>query len=65
MEADQERVVAEKKDLEEKRLKLYAFMQSERFSALPGEGQARLHLQDILMRAYAAVLGERIEAFSG
>ena len=63
MEAYQERVVEEKRELDEKLAKLDAFMNTERFTALSVGEQVRMTLQRSLMHYYSEVLDERIEAF--
>ena len=64
MEPYQERVVAEKKDLDEKLAKLDLFCRTELFQLLPGPEQGRLSVQHSLMKKYSAVLGERIAEFN-
>lgn len=59
----QERVVAEKAELDDRHAKLNAFAQTETFDALPEEERARLARQSKAMDDYSVVLGERIEAF--
>ncbi len=63
MQAYQERVVEEKRELDEKVAKLGAFMSTEPFAVLPVEEQGRMNRQRALMECYGNVLGERIEAF--
>lgn len=63
MQPHQERVVAEKKDLDEKLSKLEAFFSNPTFGKLPVDEQARLSKQASLMHQYSEVLGERIAAF--
>lgn len=59
----QQRVVDEKRELDEKLTKLDAFGRTELFKSLPAEEQGRLNRQHSLMEQYSAVLGERIAAF--
>jgi hypothetical protein len=63
MEVFQERVIAEKVELDDKRKKLCTFMTGSIFTALPEDERMRLAKQDILMKDYSDVLGERIAAF--
>jgi len=60
----QERVVAEKADLDVKREKLSAFFNTPMFSGLPVAEQNRLKLQAQHMYMYSEVLAERVEAFN-
>lgn len=64
MQPHQERVVTEKKELDEKREKLTAFTFTDTFKALPKEEQERLNRQHGIMEQYSNVLGERIAAFA-
>ena len=64
MQAYQERVVQEVRELREKLDKLNQFVQSTPFSGLPTDEQQRLLKQRDLMDQYAAVLDERISNFS-
>ena len=59
----QERVVAEKVDLDEKIDKLTAFIDTPIFAGLDAAEQDRLLRQLHSMGDYTAVLGERIAAF--
>ena len=63
MKEYQKRVVQEKKELDEKMLKLKEFFDSDTFKALDEDERFRLHRQAIYMDSYSTVLGERIEAF--
>lgn len=63
LQPHQQRVVAEKAELDEKLNKLLAFHGTETFNALPEEEQDRLIRQSVVMTDYSAVLGERIAAF--
>jgi len=59
----QERVVTEKKELDEKRVKLGTFIDGKTFQTLPQEERDRLMEQAIIMESYSNVLGRRILAF--
>ena len=63
MQPHQQRVLDEKKELDEKREKLGEFKQTDRFAALPWQEQERLNTQAHIMTMYSAVLGERIANF--
>jgi len=63
MQPHQERVVAEKKELDEKRDKLGKFIDGDTFSTLPVPEKDRLIRQAVAMTDYSVILGERIEAF--
>jgi hypothetical protein len=59
----QERVIAEKKELDERGAKLDQFILSEKFGTLPAAEQERMKRQLEIMGKYSEVLGERIAAF--
>lgn len=61
----QQRVVDEKKELDEKISKLTAFVQpsNETFRSLPNKEAGRLVYQLSIMYEYSQVLGDRIGAF--
>ena len=61
--AHQQRVISEKNEVSERLSKLYAFFQGPIFPTLPEAERSRLRNQARFMDGYAAVLGERIEAF--
>jgi hypothetical protein len=63
MESYQERVIAEKAELDAKIEKLDAFVQGDVFGTLPPKEQKRLLKQRHHMTVYSSVLGERIVAF--
>lgn len=63
MEPYQKRVVEEKEALDEKITKLSDFSNGSIFPTLPEDEQERLKRQFNIMRDYAAVLGDRINAF--
>jgi hypothetical protein len=61
----QERVVQEKKELDEKLVKLTEFIGlSSKFRGLDSNEKARLYRQHKHMMDYSMVLGERIDAFT-
>jgi hypothetical protein len=60
----QQRVIDEKTELDEKRVRLKEFFETERYSELDTAEQARMRYQAVAMREYSAVLGERIAAFT-
>ncbi len=64
MKTYQERVVAEKREIDERGDKLEQFILSERFGTLPAAEQERMKRQLEIMGEYSEVLGERIAAFS-
>lgn len=64
MEDFQQRVVDEKKELDEKREKLAAFFTGSIFPTLPVEERVRLERQLDAMNEYSSILGERIAAFA-
>ena len=63
LQPHQQRVVAEKKELDDKRERLGAFKNTDMFASLPWQEQERLNTQAHIMTMYSAVLGERIAAF--
>jgi uncharacterized protein (DUF169 family) len=63
MAPHQERVVVEKKELDEKIEKLTAFKEGEVFAGLPVQEQERLSRQLRAMTEYSEILGERISEF--
>ena len=63
MEDYQERVISEKRELDERWDKLIAFICSDRIASLPVDEQDRLKRQCKIMGEYSAVLDERISAF--
>lgn len=65
MAPHQERVVNEKRELDEKLTKLDSFVrENPLYWTLDGAEQGRLLDQQRYMRKYSEVLGERIEAFT-
>jgi uncharacterized protein YydD (DUF2326 family) len=63
MQPFQQRVVDEKKELDEKIDALESFLQSINFDAVPTAEQMRLKMQHGIMTDYSMILGERIAAF--
>jgi hypothetical protein len=63
MEPYQERVVAERDELSEKRCNLISFIETPAFDSLNGAEKDRLRKQATIMTDYFVVLGERIDAF--
>jgi hypothetical protein len=63
MQPHQERVVVEKRELDEKLGKLTQFINSDAYKAVDAAEQQRLFRQQTLMIELSAVLGARIEAF--
>lgn len=63
MPAHQQRVVAEKAELDAKFKKLNAFYSTPFFHSLPAPEQSRLLRQGVAMRQYSEILTERIAAF--
>lgn len=64
MQAHQERVVVEKKELDEKILRLTEFVDGVTFSTLDEQERSRLRRQLGAMMIYSSILGERIVAFN-
>ncbi len=64
MEPWQQRVVEEKKELDEKLVKLHDFISGETFKSMDWPQATMLKRQRAIMRDYSAVLAERIKAFS-
>jgi hypothetical protein len=64
MEDYQERVIAEQKDLEDKIVRLVAYMEDgETFNSLPDVEQSFLKVQLYAMRMYNFILEQRIYRF--
>ena len=59
----QQRVLAERTELDDRLTKLQAFFSNPIFSGLPADEQDRLQKQAVAMQAYSEVLGERIANF--
>jgi hypothetical protein len=64
MQEYQQRVVEEKKALDEKIARLKVFIGTPTFAGLDAEEQARLWRQLKVMAEYSSVLAERIAAFT-
>ena len=64
MEEYQNRVVKEKKELDEKLDRLKSFLTNYVFESLSAEEQSRLKRQASVMAEYSAILGERIKAWA-
>lgn len=65
MQAHEQRVVDERKELGEKLNKLKSFIMSPILKTLPPDEQSRLDRQYDAMLAYYNILGERISHFIG
>ncbi len=67
LQPHQQRVVEEKKELDEKLDRLYAFVNAENqtaiFKMLPVRERNRLHRQCAIMEEYSNILGSRIADF--
>lgn len=63
LQPHQQRVVDEKRELDERLEKLNAFFRTPAFHGLEGAEQGRLGRQAGIMMQYSAVLAERIAAF--
>ena len=59
----QQRVVDEKKELDDKLTKLIQFFDNALFQSISSDEQERLRRQSDIMTQYSVVLGERIAAF--
>lgn len=59
----QQRVVDEKRELDERREKLDAFCSTTLFHGLPDSEQSLLLRQGVAMRVYSDILAERIASF--
>lgn len=63
MKPHQDRVVVEKRELDEKLEKLGQFVKGDLFRGLPQDEQLRLLWQKMLMAEYSCVLSDRIACF--
>lgn len=65
LQPHEQRVVAEKAELDEKLTKLIQFRESlnSPYERLSGAEQNRLHSQATVMRQYSSILADRISAF--
>jgi hypothetical protein len=64
LQPHQQRVVDEKRELDERRRALGQFLGTTTFAGLPTDEQGRLKAQAVAMHSYANILGARIEAFA-
>ena len=64
MEAFQERVIAEKKELDSKRESLISFMHTDKFNSMPVDEKGDMQLQREIMRDYSTILTRRISRFN-
>jgi len=63
MQPHQQRVIDEKKELDEKREKLIEFMHGDVYATLDAIDQGLLMVQLVAMNNYSEVLGRRIDLF--
>ena len=63
MEGYQKRVIKEKEEIEEKRVKLYEFMVDKKFNKLGDENKYLLFRQGRIMLEYSDILQKRIDLF--
>jgi len=63
LQPHQQRVVDEKKELDDKRGKLIVFFNTPIFADLEQSEKDRLRLQHSVMKLYSEILGQRIAAF--
>jgi len=59
----QQRVIAEKAELDTRLSKLDAFLATDVYSSLPTEERQRLYHQSSIMQEYSKILADRISAF--
>ena len=64
MQPHQQRVIDEKRELDDKISRLVPFLSSDTFKTIPPAEQGRLKRQSRIMQEYADVLGERIGEFT-
>lgn len=64
LEPFQERVLAERQELDERRYKLNVFILSQVFASLDSHDRSLLREQALAMTAYSEALAARIERFS-
>ena len=64
MEEYQQRVITEKRELDDRLDKLKAFFGEGKFTELYAADQERMREQGVIMTAYSTILGNRIKAFS-
>jgi hypothetical protein len=65
LQPHQDRVIAERDELDVRLTKLNEFFQNDVFHVLPLEERTRLKCQALFMRGYLTMLNERIHAFGG
>ncbi len=63
MQPYQQRVIEEKRELDDKKQRLKQFLKGPTFATLGEEEQVRMNQQLCAMDSYSAILGERIAAF--
>jgi len=63
MEEYQQRVIEEKKQLDEKLLRLHNFLSSDKLKDLDLDDQNLLVEQELAMKIYSIILGNRINRF--
>jgi hypothetical protein len=63
MQPDQQLVIDEKTELDDKRGKLAAFSTTQAFRGLDDDEKSRLYRQLEVMAEYSEILGDRIAAF--
>lgn len=63
MEPFQQRVIEEKKELDQKLLRLRKFFEGQNFQSVDPNEQARMLRQEVIMTDYSSILEERINAF--
>jgi hypothetical protein len=63
MQPHQERVLAEKADLDDKAAKLLKFIDGDVYDTLPETDRELLEQQYLIMASYSAILGKRIARF--
>lgn len=64
LQPHQQRVIDEKRELDERLFKLRAFKETDTFETLPGDERVRLLQQATVMHSYSRILDERIAAFT-
>ena len=64
LEPHEQRVVAEKAELDERLGKLQAFLVTQRCCELPFDDRCLLAQQALVMEQYSQILGKRIERFA-
>lgn len=64
MKEDQELIITEKAELDDKIGKLHSFMISDKSAGLSDDERIRMIRQRITMSEYSRILGERIKVFT-